>query len=62
MFWTAAVVYLSVQVAGLLLKEYRDSFRGSPVAATFAYLKVWALDNLPPNPLVTHETGEQYQQ
>ncbi|GAB4821751.1 hypothetical protein N2152v2_008797 [Parachlorella kessleri] len=48
------------QVAGLLLKEYRDSFRGSPVAATFAYLKVWALDNLPPNPLVTHETDRAH--
>lgn len=45
------------QVAGLLLKQYQDSFKGSPVAATFSYLRVWALDNLPPNPLVTHETG-----
>lgn len=46
-----------LQVAGLLLKEYRDSFKGSPVAATWSYLKTWALDNLPPNPLITHETG-----
>jgi hypothetical protein len=46
------------QVAALLLKEYRDSFRGSPLAATWGYLKIWAQDSLPANPLVTHETGE----
>jgi hypothetical protein len=45
-------------VAALLLKEYRDSFRGSPLAATWSYLKIWAQDSLPANPLVTHETGE----
>jgi len=44
------------QVAGLLLKEYRDKFRGSPVAATWSYLKQVAVDSLPPNPLVTHDT------
>ena len=44
-------------MAGLLLKEYRDSFRGSPLAATWSYLKIWAADSLPANPLVTHETG-----
>lgn len=48
----------TLQVAGLLLKEYRDSFKGSPVVATWSYLKQWALDSLPPNPLVTHETSE----
>ncbi|KAL4859226.1 Acyl-coenzyme A oxidase [Chlorella vulgaris] len=44
------------QVAALLLKEYRDSFRGSTLAATWSYLKIWAQDSLPANPLVTHET------
>jgi len=44
------------QVAGLLLKEYRDSFKGSPLAATWSYLKQVAVDSLPPNPLVTHDT------
>ena len=29
------------QVAALLLKEYRDSFRGSPLMATWSYLKIW---------------------
>jgi acyl-CoA oxidase len=44
------------QVAGLLLREYADSFKGSPIQATWSYLKQWAYDQLPPNPLVTHET------
>jgi acyl-CoA oxidase len=44
------------QVAGLLLKEYRHQFRGSPIAATWSYLKQVAYDALPPNPLVTHDT------
>ncbi|PRW59741.1 acyl-coenzyme A oxidase peroxisomal isoform B [Chlorella sorokiniana] len=44
------------QVAALLLKEYQDQFRGSPIAATWSYLKIWARDSLPANPLVTHET------
>lgn len=48
------------QVAGLLLKEYSKSFSGSPVAATWSYLKQWALDKLPPNPLVTHETDRTH--
>lgn len=48
------------QVAGLLLKEYSDQFRGSPIAATWSYLKQWTLDNLPANPLVSHETDVQH--
>lgn len=44
------------QVAGLLLKEYRNQFRGSPLASTWSYLKQMASDALPPNPLVTHDT------
>ncbi|PSC71176.1 acyl-coenzyme A oxidase peroxisomal [Micractinium conductrix] len=48
------------QVAALLLKEYRDSFRGSPLMATWSYLKIWAQDSLPANPLVTHETDPSH--
>jgi acyl-CoA oxidase len=44
------------QVAGLLLKEYRDSFKGSPLSSTWSYLKQLASDAMPPNPLVTHDT------
>lgn len=44
------------QVAGLLLKEYRRQFRGSPLAATWSYLKQVAADSMPANPLVTHDT------
>jgi acyl-CoA oxidase len=44
------------QVAGLLLKEYGARFAGSPVAATWAYLKQYASGALPPNPLVAHDT------
>ena len=48
------------QVAGLLLKEYRRQFRGSPLFATWAYLRQVATDALPPNPLVTHETDPHH--
>ena len=48
------------QVSGLLLKEYRSQFRGSPLAATWSYLKQVATDALPPNPLVTHETDPSH--
>ncbi|KAH7619063.1 hypothetical protein Ndes2526B_g06014 [Nannochloris sp. 'desiccata'] len=48
------------QVAGLLLKEYRNQFRGSPIVATWSYLKQMAADALPPNPLVTHETDPHH--
>lgn len=42
--------------AGLLLKEYKAKFAGSPVSATYTYLKQLFANNLPANPLVTHET------
>ena len=42
--------------AGLLLKEYQSRFTGSPVTATYAYLKQLLSSSLPQNPLVTHET------
>lgn len=44
------------QVAALLLKEYKDSFAGSPVMATWSYLKQVASDSLPTNPLISHAT------
>ena len=47
---------LLAQVAGLLLKKYAEKFKGAPLQATYAYLRSWATDNLPANPLVSHET------
>ena len=44
------------QVSALLLKEYGEKFKGSPVAATWSYLKQIAYDSMPTNPLVTHAT------
>lgn len=41
---------------GLLLKEYKAKFAGSPVSATYTYLKQVLSNNLPANPLVAHET------
>ena len=40
------------QVAGLLLKKYKERFATAPVAATYRYLRQWAADSLPANPLV----------
>ena len=48
------------QVAGLLLKKYRERFSASPMAATYGYLKAWVADQLPPNPLVSHETNAHH--
>ena len=48
------------QVAAMLLKEYKEQFSGAPVRATWSYLRQWALGNLPPNPLVTHETDARH--
>ncbi len=41
-----------MQVAGLLLKKYKERFATAPVAATYRYLRQWAADSLPANPLV----------
>jgi hypothetical protein len=38
------------------MQEYKARFAGSPVTATYAYLKQVLSNNLPQNPLVTHET------
>ena len=51
-----AELVLLAQVAGLLLKKYAEKFKGAPLQATYAYLRSWATDNLPANPLVSHET------
>ena len=40
----------------MLLKEYKAMFAGSPVSATYTYLKQVVSNSLPANPLVTHET------
>lgn len=42
--------------AGLLLKEYKAKFEGSPVTATYSYMRQVLVSSLPQNPLVTHET------
>ena len=39
-------------MAGLLLKKYKERFATAPVAATYRYLRQWAADSLPANPLV----------
>lgn len=44
------------QLAGLLLKEYAASFKGSPIAASWSYLRVLVSDSLPVNPLLSHDT------
>lgn len=48
------------QVAAMLLKRYKESFRGGSVAATWTYLRAWALGALPPNPLTSHDTGPRH--
>eukprot|EP00199_Chlamydomonas_sp_CCMP681_P001411 CAMPEP_0119115636 /NCGR_PEP_ID=MMETSP1180-20130426/51673_1 /TAXON_ID=3052 ORGANISM="Chlamydomonas cf sp, Strain CCMP681" /NCGR_SAMPLE_ID=MMETSP1180 /ASSEMBLY_ACC=CAM_ASM_000741 /LENGTH=643 /DNA_ID=CAMNT_0007104711 /DNA_START=72 /DNA_END=2003 /DNA_ORIENTATION=- len=48
------------QVSALLLKEYRNQFKGAPVTSTFAYLAQLAASNLPTNPLVTHDTDVRH--
>lgn len=48
------------QVAAMLLKRYKDSFAGGGMAATWTYLRQWALGALPPNPLTSHDTGPRH--
>eukprot|EP00891_Asterochloris_glomerata_P007525 jgi/Astpho2/7525/Aster-02090 len=48
------------QVAAMLLKQYKERFSGSPVQATWTYLRQTALDALPPNPLVSHDTEARH--
>ena len=49
-----------VQVAGLLLKKYKERFAVAPMTATYRYLRQWAADSLPPNPLVSHDTSPRH--
>ena len=44
----------------MLLKQYKERFSGSPVQATWTYLRQTALDSLPPNPLVSHDTEARH--
>lgn len=44
------------QVAGLLLKKYKERFTKAPVRATYSYMRDWAADKLPANPLTSHDT------
>ena len=44
----------------MLLKQYKERFSGSPVQATWTYLRQTALDALPPNPLVSHDTEARH--
>jgi acyl-CoA oxidase len=48
------------QVAALLLKKYKDRFSAAPLTATYRYLRQWASDSLPPNPLVAHDTDTRH--
>ena len=48
------------QVAAMLLKGYKDKFSGAPLQATYTYLRQWASDALPPNPLVSHDTTTRH--
>ncbi|KAK9811518.1 hypothetical protein WJX72_005162 [[Myrmecia] bisecta] len=48
------------QVAAMLLKRYKEQFSGAPISATYNYLRQWAADTLPPNPLVSHETDMRH--
>ena len=49
-----------LQVAALLLKKYKDRFSAAPLTATYRYLRQWAADALPPNPLVAHDTDTRH--
>lgn len=48
------------QLAGLLLKEYQAKFKGSPIAASWSYLRVLVSDSLPVNPLLSHDTQPRH--
>jgi len=51
---------LQQQVAAMLLKRYQDKFSGGAVSASWTYLRQWAIGALPPNPLVSHDTGPRH--
>ena len=39
----------------MLLKKYKESFRGGTVAASWTYLRQWAVGALPTSPLTSHD-------
>jgi acyl-CoA oxidase len=51
---------LRMQVAGALLKRYRERFSGHPLAAGTAFLRAWAGGALPANPLLAHDTSPRH--
>jgi acyl-CoA oxidase len=51
---------LRMQVAGALLKRYRERFAGHPLAASTAFLRAWAGGALPANPLLAHDTSPRH--
>ena len=51
---------LRMQVAGALLKRYRERFAGHPLAAGTAFLRAWAGGALPANPLLAHDTSPRH--
>eukprot|EP00192_Tetraselmis_astigmatica_P008912 CAMPEP_0117673904 /NCGR_PEP_ID=MMETSP0804-20121206/14739_1 /TAXON_ID=1074897 /ORGANISM="Tetraselmis astigmatica, Strain CCMP880" /LENGTH=662 /DNA_ID=CAMNT_0005482709 /DNA_START=218 /DNA_END=2206 /DNA_ORIENTATION=+ len=48
------------QVSAMLLKLYRSKFKGTPLQATYNYLRQLASDSLMVNPLVSHETDVRH--
>mmetsp|Transcript_817 Transcript_817/g.2475 ORF Transcript_817/g.2475 Transcript_817/m.2475 type:complete len:143 (+) Transcript_817:1832-2260(+) len=44
----------------MLLKLYRSKFKGTPLQATYNYLRQLASDSLMVNPLVSHETDVRH--
>lgn len=48
------------QVSATLLKKYKEKFAGGTMAASYVYLREWAVGAVPPNPLVTHATGAKH--
>ena len=51
---------LRMQVAGALLKRYKERFAGHPLAAGTAFLRAWAGGALPANPLLAHDTSPRH--
>ena len=49
-----------LQVAGLLLKKYKERFSGGAVHASWVYLRQWAVGALPANPLTSYDTSARH--
>ena len=48
------------QVAGLLLKKYKEKFSGGAVHASWVYLRQWAVGAMPANPLTSYDTSARH--